>query len=275
MKNFTESVNSTLEYFQQFHYPPTIEEIYIFLNVKIDYKFFLKNIYKLEKEKVIVILDKRVYVEINENKNYLKRYKYSNDLLEKSNNYLLLLKYVPTVKLLGISGSLSMKNGAVGSDIDLFIITSNNCIWLTRSIILLYKKILSLTQPYIGNRLCFNIIFASNGLALPNFKRSEYTAHEILQLKVLINKECMYENFLQANNWVLQYYPNVQIKLENIQSFVSSLNQSKCLVFVEKYIGKMQKKWLRIKKYDWTEREGQLWLIQEDFESKIRKHRKE
>src|SRR3989344_2467376 len=46
-----------------------------------------------------------------------------------------LLRFIPSVKLVGISGGLAIDNCARSDDIDLFIICSRNLLWTTRLIV--------------------------------------------------------------------------------------------------------------------------------------------
>ena len=38
----------------------------------------------------------------------------------------------------------------------------------------------------ITNKVCLNLFFDESDLAVPKFKRSEYVAHEVLQMKPLV-----------------------------------------------------------------------------------------
>jgi hypothetical protein len=43
-----------------------------------------------------------------------------------------------------------------------------------------------------------------------------YTAHEIVQLLPIFNKEKMYEKFIRANEWIMNYLPNYKIDTDII-----------------------------------------------------------
>jgi hypothetical protein len=71
-------------------------------------------------------------------------------------------------------------------------------------------------RKIIRNRICANMYLDSTALALPHEKRNLYTAHEVVQVRPLINKDKIYEHFLTANSWVSHYLPNVPLPNNNI-----------------------------------------------------------
>lgn len=123
-----------------------------------------------------------------------------------------LLKLIPWVKLVGISGGLSMDNASKLDDIDLFIVTSKNRLWLSR---ILTLGLLSLTGQRrkvgengrkIAGKLCINMLLEEDRLALVD--KDIYLAHEVLQMKVLWERDGMYQKYLEDNEWVFKYIPN-------------------------------------------------------------------
>jgi len=72
------------------------------------------------------------------------------------------LTSIPTVKFVGVTGSLAMRNASRGSDIDLMVITSRGALWTTRLLVYLLFKFSNLTlrkpnQKEIPDALCLNI----------------------------------------------------------------------------------------------------------------------
>jgi hypothetical protein len=58
------------------------------------------------------------------------------------------------------------------------------------------------------NKVCLNLFFDESDLMVPEFKRNEYVAHEVLQMKPIVIKDKIYERFLKANSWVFEIFPN-------------------------------------------------------------------
>lgn len=141
--------------------------------------------------------------------------------------YLNLLSFFPQIKLVGLSGSIAMLNGEREDDIDLFIVTEKKRLWTGRLIAVLIAWFLGIKRrPGVvkaPDKVCLNLFFDKRELTIPQFKRTVYVAHEVLQMRPLINKEGVYEKFLEANQWVFKIFPNarksLKIKAKNGKSF--------------------------------------------------------
>ena len=162
--------------------------------------------------------------------NFLKRQQISINKLSswKFRLFLQLVTLAPSIKLVGLSGSVAMLNADEDHDLDLFIITGKNRLWTGRFIALLLTQLLGIRRsrhsgkvrrsvgprpeslldsgvvPLSGtpqndnnetmkqwsntitNKVCLNLFFDESDLAVPKFKRSEYVAHEVLQMKPLV-----------------------------------------------------------------------------------------
>lgn len=121
-----------------------------------------------------------------------------------------LLTKIPTVKMVGITGALSMKNANEDSDIDLLIVTSHGLLWTTR--LLSYFLFLALgfriRRPKSSeqkDKLCLNMWLDESDLIFR--KRNIFTAHEVTQIIPIVNKDKTYEKLLWKNRWVLDYWP--------------------------------------------------------------------
>ncbi len=168
------------------------------------------------------------------------REKYSKEkmkIAERAANH---LKKIPTVKMVGVTGSLAMMNAKDESDIDLMVVTSRNCLWMTRlaSIILLKLYGMKLRKASVRDEkdmVCLNIWMDEKDLKIN--KRNAYTAHEIAQIVPLINKKKTYESLLWENGWILKFWPNAV----GIQKLKEKLGNTKSKPFIfEKLAFKVQ-----------------------------------
>ncbi len=123
-----------------------------------------------------------------------------------------LLKLIPWIKLVGISGGLAMNNAGKKDDIDLFIVTGKNRLWISR---LLALGILSLTGQRrkrrdkgkrVAGKLCVNILLEEDRLEQKN--KDIFTAHEVLQMRVLWQRDGIYSKYLSDNSWAFKFLPN-------------------------------------------------------------------
>lgn len=121
-------------------------------------------------------------------------------------------RLIPWIKLVGISGSLSMMGSQKTDDIDLFIITSKNRIWLSRLLLIFITSLTGLRRTRrekiltAHGKLCINLILEESNLE--QNKSNIYLAHEVLQMRLLWQKDSIYSDFLHSNSWAFKYLPN-------------------------------------------------------------------
>ncbi len=127
------------------------------------------------------------------------------------------LSFIPTIKMIAVSGALAMENADEEADIDLLIITKRGTLWTTRFLALALLGFLRIPRRKYGDKnqkdkLCLNIWLDEDDLVWQ--KRTFFTAHEIAQIKPLVNKEKTYEKFIFKNRWVVDYWPNA-VKIQD------------------------------------------------------------
>lgn len=129
-----------------------------------------------------------------------------------------ILRLIPTIKMVAVTGALAMGNAEGESDIDLMIISKSGTLWTTRLITLLFLDLLGIPRRKYGDRnqkdkLCLNIWLDETSLTWPKKNRNSYTAHEICQTRPLVNKDKTYDRFIYENLWVKEFWPNA-IKID-------------------------------------------------------------
>ena len=140
------------------------------------------------------------------------------------------------------------------------------------------------------NKICLNLFFDESNLAVPKFKKTEYVAHEILQMKPLIQKDDIYMRFIDANRWVFDIFPNsksnIKYQISNIKSdpklkvqkFGFWILRLICnLLFViwifniiESILKNLQLYFINKHRTSEIVTDLQLWFHPEDFEKKIK-----
>lgn len=132
-----------------------------------------------------------------------------------------ILEKIPTIQMVGVTGSLAMENADDESDIDLMIVTKADTLWTTRVIAYLTLKLLrfKLRKPRDRNekdKLCLNIWMDEKNLQIDD--QNLYSAHEIAQIVPLTNKDKTYERLILENSWIKEYWPNaVKVREQNIE----------------------------------------------------------
>lgn len=230
------SILKTIIYSDIFDFPLTKEEIWKFLiGKKISRESFEKELKSLEISKAAPLgcshkfyyflgREKIVETRIRNKKISKKKLKISKKIIEK-------LSLVPTVLFIGISGGLSMENADEKDDIDLFVISSKGNIWITRLILIL---LLLLMGQYRGRekkesgKVCLNMLIDEEFLTFSKSRHDLYTAHEIIQLKPIFNRNDTYKKFVNANRrWVDVFLPNAKFKYQE-----SKIKKKRSLLFM-------------------------------------------
>jgi hypothetical protein len=122
-----------------------------------------------------------------------------------------LIGQFPYVKGVFISGSLSKGVMHEDGDIDFFIVTQPNRLWVARTLLILYKKIFLLNSR---KYFCINYLVDENSLEIEH--KNRFTAVELLSLYPMVNNE-LHQNIMEKNGWVTEFFsknyhfnPNVQ-----------------------------------------------------------------
>lgn len=166
----------------------------------------------------------------------IQREKISKRKFEIARKASRIISYIPTVKMVAVTGSLAMMNSGKNSDIDLMIVTKKGTLWTTRLFVyaLLLTTRYSLRRPFDSNQmdaLCLNIWLDESDMVWSKSDRNVYTGHEIAQIVPLINKNNTYEKFLWKNKWILSYWPN-SVRVQSTKYRVQSKNLLSTLYYV-------------------------------------------
>lgn len=236
MPKSKDKILETLLYFDLFNYPLTEKEIKQFITKKIAKEKFDKLLSKVrQKDGLYFIKGREKIVSLRK-----KRNKESKSKITKATKYSRILANIPTVKLIGISGSLSMGNSEREDDIDIFIISAKGFVWLTRLFCVVVLKLYGVyrknNDTNIKDKLCLNLIIGEDNLKFAKKQRNLYTAHEIVQLLPIFQRDNMHRAFIEENEWISNFLPSYK---ERILEYTIPIN-TKTTVF-EKFILKILK----------------------------------
>lgn len=193
----------TLLYFSIFKYPLKRDEIFSFSN--------LKNKVLLDEELSLLLKKKAIYkindyyLCENEGLHVERRILGNNmasDIFPKAIKVSNFIAKFPFVEGVGISGALSKGYHDEKSDIDFFIITSQERLWIARTILVLYKKIFLLNSK---KYFCVNYFIASNMLEID--EKNRFTATELITMIPMCGKD-VFQSFYTENQWVENYFSN-------------------------------------------------------------------
>lgn len=146
-----------------------------------------------------------------------KREQWSREKLTIARRAANWLKLIPSIKMVAVTGALAINNAKKDDDIDLLIIASRGCLWLTRLLtVLLIELVARRRRPQDSrakDKLCLNMFLEENHLKVPRQNQDLFTAHEVVQLRLLWDKGETYQKFIKENQWVKRYLSNA-IKLK-------------------------------------------------------------
>ncbi|HEY5623224.1 MAG TPA: hypothetical protein VIV14_05640, partial [Gammaproteobacteria bacterium] len=198
------AVVSTISYSDLFGYAPSIEEITRYLHrVPADAKSVESATGALAEDGRL-ISDGKWYALPGRGHFFEQRrarMRTASQLWIEARRYAKALASIPTVRMVGVTGSLAVDNTEAGADIDLMLIVDGGTLWRTRAI----AKLMQLTSRRLGGNLCANYFLSDRALTLN--EESLYVAHELTQMVVLYGLDT-YETFRHRNEWTRNFLPN-------------------------------------------------------------------
>lgn len=108
----------------------------------------------------------------------------------------------PFVRAVMLSGSISKGRMAADGDIDYFVITAPDRLWVARTLLVLFKKIFLLNSR---RDFCVNYFVDTDHLCIED--RNLFTAMELRTLIPTFNAP-LCEAFFEANDWAKHLLPN-------------------------------------------------------------------
>jgi hypothetical protein len=211
------SIMRVLTYFDLFDYPLYPDEILYFLDQPVNRQALYVSLDSLCSKKCIFKY-REVFSVRDDEKLAARRMKGTMRALHLLNiarkNAGFLFRF-PYIRGIAISGSLSKNFAAEDADIDFFIITKRNRLWIARTFMHLFKK---LTFLYGGqHRYCMNYYIDEEGLEIP--EKNLFTAIELITL-LPVTGNGVIDRFFNKNNWAKIYYPNSQYRGQSQQQHV-------------------------------------------------------
>lgn len=210
LSGIKENILETLAYFDLFDYPLSKAETFLFLKTKYRYEAFDEALQSLLNNGFIHQFDK-FYTLRNDHYLVVRRSegnKKAADMIKIAEKVGGLLIRFPFVRGVAISGSLSKNYADDNSDIDLFIITAKNKLWIARTIMHCFKKLTFLINK--EHLFCMNYYIDEAQLEIA--EKNVYTAIEVATLMPL-QGDTVFERFYSSNTWIRQYLPNKNMRV--------------------------------------------------------------
>lgn len=205
----SDSVLETLKYFHMFRHPLYEAEILKFLRCRAN-ACELQQVLKEMVMQGTVYYSHNMYALENTATIFLKRLAgsdYATYKMKEAERSARIIAMFPFVRCVCVSGSLSKGYADENSDIDFFIITAQNRLWICRTLLHLFKKATFLFNKQ--HSFCMNYFIDESRACLE--EQNIFTATEIATLAPMYNKETFVHFLNQNHSWVLQQLPNVTL----------------------------------------------------------------
>lgn len=273
--SFTEvqlAVIKVLAYYKLFDYPILLQEALENLGVLITNETrFESEVTLLKRSGVILETNGYYYLDGDSSiiQNRIEGEVRAQKLLKTAKRYSSLIYLFPFVRGVFISGSLSKGSISEDADIDYFIVTKTNRLWITRTMLVAFKRIFLLGSK---RHFCVNYFVDEDNLIIPD--QNVFTATEISTL-IPMHGNSVCHNFLNANAWIKDVFPNMEtkqftLKKDNLlKRFSKNIVESFFLSVISEPLDKffMKKTYQR-----WTSLYSSS-LSKDDFEVAFRTHR--
>ena len=205
MQSLEISILKTVAYFNVFSYPLNVDEIVFFLDQPATEKEIIPALFHLVKTKQLFQFSN--FYSLRNEPHLITRRINGNELalkdIKKAKAVARFLSWMPFIKGIAISGSLSKNFADENSDLDFFIITAANRLWIVRMMYAFLFKIASTLK--LKNWFCLNYFIDEADLKIK--EQNIFTAIEVATLMPL-KGEGVCKDFFQSNNWVYQFLPN-------------------------------------------------------------------
>jgi hypothetical protein len=265
-KEQTEIIKAVL-YYDVFNYPLTIDELYENSAVTISKEAYMTLLNSIFKNGLLQKKDEFV-LSVSATEKEIRKRQHGNNgalaVLPTAYTYSKIIASFPFVEGVCLSGSLSKNYYDEKSDIDFFIITRPDRLWICRTLLILRYKLL---PKHKKKYWCTNYFISSDSLAIPDI--NAFTGTELAYLIPSVNYE-LYKELLRENSWYKKRFPNKKEatgsdSLDTPRPFLKS--------FIEGVFGGNFGKWLDDKLLYVTLRHWQKKypeLAHEDFELQFR-----
>ena len=251
MNETQSAILELLQNYAQCEYPLSLEQIHRMLTVKVNKEALTETLQSMQHQQLISIHDTHHWYTIRGHETTFRKREDRVDSSKKKlailDKFGKLLRLCPLINTIVLTGSLALDNAKESDDIDLMLITAPGTMFLCRLYAFTLAKLVGLArrrsveiQP---DAVCINIWLDSCDLVVPIQKVSVYSAREIVNARVIMDKNSMFEGFIHENRWIYEKLPNWDDTVASRQSTVSSPRVY--LKWINDWLGRIQLWYMR------------------------------
>lgn len=180
----------------------TADQVYRYLRIPMPRHAFDAAVEELISEKRLVCIG-GMLLSSNTDAICQEKRQWSRALFEREKAALKIVAGIPWVRFLALTGANAFESCQHEDDLDLFMITSRNRLWLCYALMVLVSKLLRRRRVW-----CLNFLVDEEHLQQ---QRDYFTAVQIMQMIPLIESAPGNE-LLQQNSWIPEVLPNAILK---------------------------------------------------------------
>lgn len=207
--NLKEGLIKTMVFFDIFDFSLTKEEL---CDYKLNKKCSLEELqnfidhqeFVLESNNYVYLRNRSITLKIRKDKETR-----AHKLIRKTKKYVKWMQILPFIRTVAICNSLSFYDAEKGSDIDLFIITEKNRLYLARTFSWIFMQILGIRRHgnKISGRFCLSFMISNDNLDISIIKKENdiYLTFWTRLLRPLIGQNT-YREFINANTWLKDHF---------------------------------------------------------------------
>jgi hypothetical protein len=192
-------------YFDVFHYPLTPDELFQNLLVPIGREEFDQALENTVRQNLLSLKDGFILCPGTSHDSVLRRRKGNHEagrIMPLAYRYSRKIATFPFVEGVYLSGALSKNYYDEKGDIDYFIVTAPNRLWICRTLLILRYKLLPGSKKKFW---CVNYFISSDNLEIED--KNPFTGTELAYLLPTVNYS-IYEGIIQSNAWFRNFLPN-------------------------------------------------------------------
>jgi len=154
--------------------------------------------------------------------------------LKKLRRIVWILKFIPFVRMIAVTGRLAMKNAERDSDWDLFVVLKKGRIWIGRTLVTAFIHAIGKRRygNKIKDRICLNYFVTDESLKINIKERSLevnlFSASEYSFMIPLFGFK-VFRKFQIRNSWIREFKPNFEISEVRNMKMISDSHFSKVL----------------------------------------------
>lgn len=200
-----QSVIRCLLYFDIFNYPLKVDEVLNFLDRRSSLAEIQETLDSLARGGFVYQFNE--FYSIQDNRDCVVRRIRGNEMAEKmmplAKQKANFIGQFPFVRSVMVSGSLSKGYMDADSDIDFFVVTEPGRLWISRMLLVMYKRIF-LRNSY--KHFCVNYFISEKKLEIE--EKNIFTATELATVVPQYNQN-VYASLLKSNGWLTRFFPNL------------------------------------------------------------------